>query len=86
VISGAIIIFAVAFVVFSGVSGTANTKTALGIEIFTLVFYLAFLYWVVILRNVDVSVAWTSEYIYMGGLATLSYLYLLKGNWRLKKI
>ena len=86
VISGAIIFFAVAFVVFSGVSGTANTKTALGIEIFTLVFYLAFLYWVVILRNVDVSVAWTSEYIYMGGLATLSYLYLLKGNWRLKKI
>ncbi len=86
VISGAIIFFAVAFVVFSGVSGTANTKTALGIEIITLVFYLAFLYWVVILRNVDVSVAWTSEYIYMGGLATLSYLYLLKGNWRLKKI
>ncbi len=86
VISGAILIFAVAFVVFSGVSGTANTKTALGIEIITLVFYLSFLYWVVILRNVDVAVAWTSEYIYMSGLALLSYWYLIKGNWRLKKI
>jgi putative MATE family efflux protein len=86
VISGAILIFAVAFIVFSGVSGTANTKTALGIEIITLVFYLAFLYWVVILRNVDVAVAWTSEYIYMSSLTILSYWYLIKGNWRLKKI
>ncbi|MBN1650560.1 MAG: MATE family efflux transporter [Bacteroidales bacterium] len=86
VISGAILIFAIAFIVFSGVSGTANTKTALGIEVLTLVFYLAFLYWVVILRNVDVAVAWTSEYIYMSGLSLLSYWYLLKGNWRLKKI
>ncbi len=86
VISGAILIFAVAFIVFSGVSGTANTKTALGIEILTLVFYLAFLYWVVILKNVDIAVAWTSEYIYMLGLTIFSYWYLLKGNWRLKQI
>lgn len=86
VISGAILIFAVAFIVFSGVSGTANTKTALGIEIITLLFYIAFLYWVVILKNVDVAVAWTSEYIYMSGLALFSYWYLIKGNWRQKKI
>jgi putative MATE family efflux protein len=86
VISGAILIFAVAFIVFSGVSGTANTKTALGIEVVTLVFYIAFLYWVVILRNVDVAVAWTSEYIYMSGLSLFSYWYLIKGNWRQKKI
>jgi len=86
VISGAILVFAIAFIVFSGVSGTANTKTALGIELITLVFYIAFLYWVVILKQVDVAVAWTSEYIYMTGLAVLSYWYLIKGNWRLKKI
>lgn len=86
VISGAIIIFAVAFVVFNGVSGTANTKTALGIELVTLTVYIAFLYWVVILKQVDVAVAWTSEYIYMTGLSVLSYWYLIKGNWRSKKI
>ena len=86
VISGAILIYAVAFIVFSGVSGTANTKTALGIEVLTLVFYVSFLYWVVILRNVDVAVAWTSEYIYMSGLSLFSYWYLIKGNWRQKKI
>lgn len=86
IISGAILIFAVAFVVFSGVSGTANTKTALGIEIITLVFYVAFLYYVVILKNVDVAIAWTSEYVYMSGLSLFSYWYLIKGNWRKKKI
>ncbi|MCD6179745.1 MAG: MATE family efflux transporter [Bacteroidales bacterium] len=86
VISGAILIFAVAFVVFSGVSGTANTKTALGIEVVTLVFYISYLYWIVILRNVDVAIAWTSEYVYMSGLSLFSYWYLIKGNWRQKKI
>jgi len=86
VISGAILIFAVAFVVFSGVSGTANTKTALGIELLTLVIYLSYIYWVVVVKNTSVAVAWTSEYVYMTGLAIFSYWYLLKGNWRLKKI
>lgn len=86
VISGAIFIFAMAFVVFSGVSGTANTKTALGIEIITLVFYLSFLYIVVIQNHADVAIAWFSEYIYLGGLSLFSYWYLMRGNWRLKKI
>lgn len=86
VISGALFIFALAFVIFSGVSGTANTKTALGIEILTLVFYLSFLYIIVIRNHSDVAIAWFSEYIYLGGLSIFSYWYLLKGNWRLKKI
>ncbi|MCD6091587.1 MAG: MATE family efflux transporter [Bacteroidales bacterium] len=86
VISGAILVYSISMIVFNGVSGTANTKTALAIEITTLIFYLSFLYWVVILKNVDVAVAWISEYIYMSGLGLLSYWYLLKGNWRLKKI
>jgi len=86
IISGSLLLFAFAFIVFSAVSGTANTKTALGIEIITLIIYLIYIYWVVVLKQSDVATAWTSEYIYMGSLSLLSYWYLKKGDWRLKKI
>lgn len=86
IVSGAILIFAVAMIVFSGVSGTANTKTALAIEVLTLIVYLAYIYWIVIVKHSSVAMAWTSEYVYMFLLSLFSYWYLKKGNWRLKKI
>lgn len=85
-ISGAVILFAVGFIVFSGVSGTANTKTALVIEIFTLVIYITYVYWVTQIKQYPVHIAWTSEYVYMSFLALLSYLYLYSGRWKKKEI
>ncbi len=85
-ISLAIAIFAVAFIVFSGVSGTANTKTALGIELITLVIYLAYVYWAVILREWPVELAWTSEYVYMFFLSLFSYWYIKSDKWKKKVV
>jgi putative MATE family efflux protein len=85
-ISIAIVIFAVAFVVFSGVSGTANTKTALGIELITLVIYLSYVYWVAIVKQWPVEIAWTSEYIYMFFLSLFSYWYIIGDRWKSKVI
>jgi len=85
-ISVAILIFAVAFIVFSGVSGTANTKTALGIELITLVIYLAYVYWVAIIKGWPVEIAWTSEYIYMFFLSLFSYWYIKGNRWKKKVI
>ncbi len=85
-ISIAIAIFAVAFIVFSGVSGTANTKTALVIELITLVIYLSYVYWVVIIREWPVELAWTSEYVYMFFLSLFSYWYIVSGKWKNKVV
>lgn len=85
-ISGAVVMFAVGFVVFSGVSGTANTKTALFIEIITLALYIAYVYWITQIQKSPVHIAWTSEYIYMIFLALFSYIYLLSGKWKKKEI
>lgn len=85
-ISLAIIIFSVAFIVFSGVSGTANTKTALGIELITLAIYLAYVYWAVIVREWPVELAWTSEYVYMFFLSLFSYWYIISGRWKAKVV
>lgn len=85
-ISIAVAIFSVAFIVFSGVSGTANTKTALVIEIITLAIYLCYIYWVVIVEEWPVELAWTSEYVYMFFLSLFSYWYIVSGRWKSKVI
>lgn len=85
-ISGAVLLFAVGFIVFSGVSGTANTKTALFIEILTLIIYINYVYWVTQIKQYPVHIAWTSEYVYMVFLALFSYIYLRNGKWKMKEI
>lgn len=85
-ISGAVILFAIGFIVFSGVSGTANTKTGLFIEILALLIYISYVYWVTQVKQYPVHIAWTSEYVYMSFLALLSYLYLFTGRWKKKEI
>ena len=85
-ISGAVLLFAIGFIVFSGVSGTANTKTALFIEILTLAIYISYVYYVTQIKQYPVHIAWTSEYVYMTFLALFSYIYLWNGRWKKKVI
>lgn len=73
-------------VCFQAVSGTGNTRTALVLEMTTLVAYTAYITYIVAYLKLDVAFAWTSEIIYSLGVGTLSYLYIKKGNWSLKKI
>ena len=85
-ISGAVIMFAAGFIAFSGVSGTANTKTGLFIEIITLSIYISYVYWATKIMRYPVHIAWTSEYVYMSFLALFSYFYLFTGRWKKKEI
>lgn len=77
---------AVVMALFSAVSGTGNTRTALGFEIFTLVFYMAYMWWVIIFLRASAAVAWTTEHIYWLFLMTLSFIYLRSGKWKGRKI
>jgi len=85
-ISGAVVLFAIGFIAFSGVSGTANTKTGLFIEIITLAIYISYVYWATQVKHYPVHIAWTSEYVYMTFLALFSYIYLFSGRWKKKEI
>ncbi len=71
---------------FNSVSGTGNTRTALGIEISTLILYVAFVWICVWQLKSSLPVCWLSEYIYAGGIFSMSLLYLKRGNWRNRKI
>jgi len=86
VISVAIIFCAVGNIIFNGVSGTGNTRTAFFIEFLTLFFYLSYVYFTSVIHPCATYVVWMSEFVYWILIGGLGYLYLLKGNWRKREI
>lgn len=86
VIAGAMLICAVGNIVFNGVSGTGNTRSALMIELVILVFYTIYILVIGMHFKMPVHICFTSEIIYYGGLLTFSALYLKKGEWQNKRI
>ena len=66
--------------------GTGNTRTALALEMITLVVYTCYITYIVAYLKLDVAFAWTSEIVYSVGILVLCYFYMKKGKWSLKKI
>ena len=86
IIAIANLFFAFSFIVFNGVSGTGNTRTAFAIEFLTLFFYISYVYFTAIVHPSPTHVVWMSEFVYWSLIGGLGYLYLWKGNWRKKEI
>ncbi len=86
VIMGSLILFSVVQIIFSGVSGTANTNMAMIIEIATILLYLGYVYLVAVRFRQPIEIVWTSEYIYFILLGAFSLIYLRTGRWRRKAI
>jgi len=86
IVTGALLPLALSVNWFSGVSGTARTKTALLIEIVAIFLYLFYVALMTFRFEASLPVIWTSEYVYISTLGILSYLYLKFGNWHNKEI
>lgn len=86
VISGALLIAAVANIVFNGVTGTGNTRSAFAIELVTLIFYSLFIYVAGMRLRLPVAICFLTEVIYYAGMLLLSLIYLKRANWQDKKI
>ncbi len=86
IILGALAIFSVMSIFFSGVLGTANTKTSLVIEIVTLSAYLGYTWLIAVHLKYEIEWVWIAEYVYFSLIGLLSLWYLKKGNWRAKMI
>lgn len=86
VILGVLIIFSFAMTMFSGVTGTGNTRTALLIECLAIAIYLTAVYLISVHTTHSIAVVWCCEYIYIIMLALFSYLYLRYGKWRERTI
>jgi len=86
VISGALLLSSFSQIIFSGVSGTANTHIAMGIEFFTIFIYLVYVYAIALVLKRSIELVWTSEGVYFLIMGILSVLYLRYGKWRNKVI
>jgi Na+-driven multidrug efflux pump len=86
VVIGALIPLAISINWFSGVSGTANTKVALLIEVATILIYLSYVFIIVLVVDAALPVVWLSEYVYVITLGLFSWLYMKYGKWRGMKI
>ena len=61
VLCSAYLILVPANVYFQAVSGTGNTRTALGLELCVLAIYLIYITYMILYLRVDVAVCWTTE-------------------------
>lgn len=73
-------------VYFQAVSGTGNTRTALGLELSVLVIYVAYITFIILYLRIDVALCWTSEIVYSTFIFLFCYYYLRKGNWKQRQI
>lgn len=73
---------AVASVVFSGVTGTGNTRVNLLIEFVAVVFYLIYCEVVIEKWQKPLHWAWGSEFIYWLTVLVLAFWYLKSGKWK----
>lgn len=86
VIMSALLLFSFSSILFNGVSGTANTATALSIELITIAVYLVAAFVLAVYLKLRIELVWMCEYVYFMILGMLSYLYLKSGRWRKKMI
>ncbi|MGM9759485.1 MAG: MATE family efflux transporter [Parabacteroides sp.] len=86
VLAVALMASAASNIVFSGVSGTGNTKVAMYIELGTLLFYSLAIYQIGIRWQMPVAMCFWPEVLYYVGLLSASSLYLRRGNWQEKQI
>lgn len=86
VICIALVMFSVSLILFSGVSGTGNTKITLLIDVVTLIMYLAMAYLLAVVFKTSIAGVWFTEAFYFLSMGVMSYIYLRSGKWRNKKI
>jgi putative MATE family efflux protein len=81
-----LLIMSIGNVFFQSVSGTGNTRSALAIEILTLILYVGWMWFVAIHLQAPLAVCWTTELVYMFFIGLLSYAYFKRGKWQNKTI
>jgi MATE family multidrug resistance protein len=85
-VTAGMIVMSFATVWLNAVTGTANTKMNLAIEVIAILIYTLYIYLVLKVFNMGLIWAWASEMLYWGVLFVLSFLYIRGGSWKKKEI
>jgi putative MATE family efflux protein len=79
-------VLAIGSIFFQSISGTGNTRSALGIEITTLTLYCIWMWFVAIYLKAPLYICWTTELIYYLFIGIFSFIYIKRGKWQNKEI
>jgi MATE family multidrug resistance protein len=86
VVSVALLLMSVATVWLNGVTGTANTRVNLGIELVAIVVYSIYVYLALRVFHLSLVWAWASEFLYWSSILSIAWLYLHGNSWKKKVI
>ncbi|MBC8046559.1 MAG: MATE family efflux transporter [Fimbriimonadaceae bacterium] len=81
-----LVMMAVSSILFRAVTGTGATRYSLLLEFITLIIYMVYVIILIPVLNVNLTIAWTSEFIYWLALAWLCWNYLKGGKWKTYKV
>ena len=86
IVSSALVLMSFSTVWLNAVTGTGNSKITLYIEAITIVLYCIYVYLVLEVFNLPITIGWMSEWLYWSVLFTTSFLYIRSGKWKGKVI
>lgn len=85
-VSPALILFSITFILFAVISGSGSTREALLIESSVMALYILCAFLLTIVWPQPIEIIWASEYVYFGLLGIFSWLYLRRGTWKKKEV
>lgn len=86
IVSSALLFMSFATVWLNAVTGTGNSRITLFIEFMAIVVYSIYVYLVLKVFNLPITIGWMSEYLYWSVLFIASFLYIRSGRWKDKVI
>lgn len=86
VVSAAMLLMSVGTVWLNAVTATGNSRITFLIEFMAILFYCAYVYLVMEVYKLSLTVGWMSEWLYWTSLFTLSFFYIRSGRWKARKI
>lgn len=86
VMLGANILGIPAFILFSAISGTGQTRKAMQYELIATVFYLIHVIWIIFYLKADIAWCWGVDYTYNLLILIFSAYYMYKNKWCCKII
>lgn len=86
IVGTCLVMMAVSSVLFRAVTGTGATRYSLLLELITLIVYMVYVIIIIKVLDVNLTIAWTSEFVYWLVLAWLCWTYLKSGAWKRHRV
>ncbi len=86
IVTAAMLLMSFSVIMLSAVTGTGNTKITFYIELFAIILYCLYVYFVAEYYFLPMKFGWMSEWLYWLCLFVPSFFYLRSGKWKNKVI